>query len=421
MIKDSGNRTKFESGAVRDIQEGKGRCDLLPLSVIGYWLVDPIFEMIELYRNEKDPYQMSHILNKFAEYHEAVHGPQFSEENRFNYRYSLVLEVAKHFEEGAKKYGDRNWEKGIPCDRYIDSAVRHYCKWRAGWDDEPHDRAFIWNVVCCEWTRQQYGWNLERLGEKDDPNQSMQEFLDKMGNGDFKIEGGRRNGKVSLPRLNRYFTRPQLMSGSLASIASSFNNKKRFTRSACLYLYDRYGQPAGCVWILNAYKSANLYAAIGNVWKRSDDVTLKILEAELSKYEWKPGVDFVVESFDKEDSESKTFAKIGEQMSQALNDCVNMVDNPYVKGMDDGWKFYSVDGRLLGYIFKFEEPSEQKRRQLDIMVKKVWHEVTDNVFTIKRIIEERGYTCDKDFSICVAPSEIAKEYDFKNRKYNEED
>ena len=32
-IKDSGNRRAFESGAVRDIQEGKGRCDLMPLRV----------------------------------------------------------------------------------------------------------------------------------------------------------------------------------------------------------------------------------------------------------------------------------------------------------------------------------------------------------------------------------------------------
>ena len=31
MIKDSGNRTEFATGAVRDIQVGKGRCDLLPL------------------------------------------------------------------------------------------------------------------------------------------------------------------------------------------------------------------------------------------------------------------------------------------------------------------------------------------------------------------------------------------------------
>ena len=34
VIKDSGNRREFETGAVRDIQEGKGRCDLLPLDVV---------------------------------------------------------------------------------------------------------------------------------------------------------------------------------------------------------------------------------------------------------------------------------------------------------------------------------------------------------------------------------------------------
>ena len=34
MIKDSGDRTEFESGAVRDMHEGKGRCDLMPLDAI---------------------------------------------------------------------------------------------------------------------------------------------------------------------------------------------------------------------------------------------------------------------------------------------------------------------------------------------------------------------------------------------------
>ena len=33
-IKDSGNRREFSTGAVRDMAEGKGRCDLLPLDVI---------------------------------------------------------------------------------------------------------------------------------------------------------------------------------------------------------------------------------------------------------------------------------------------------------------------------------------------------------------------------------------------------
>ena len=31
MILDSGDRTQFSSGAVRDMKGGKGRCDLLPL------------------------------------------------------------------------------------------------------------------------------------------------------------------------------------------------------------------------------------------------------------------------------------------------------------------------------------------------------------------------------------------------------
>lgn len=40
-IKDSGERREFETGAVRDIQDGKGRCDLLPLDVVS-WLTDDI-------------------------------------------------------------------------------------------------------------------------------------------------------------------------------------------------------------------------------------------------------------------------------------------------------------------------------------------------------------------------------------------
>jgi hypothetical protein len=42
MIKDSGDRREFESGAVRDMQEGKGRCDLLPLDVVAEFLSDGI-------------------------------------------------------------------------------------------------------------------------------------------------------------------------------------------------------------------------------------------------------------------------------------------------------------------------------------------------------------------------------------------
>ena len=34
MIKDSGDRTQFDTGAVRDMHAGKGRMDLLPWAAI---------------------------------------------------------------------------------------------------------------------------------------------------------------------------------------------------------------------------------------------------------------------------------------------------------------------------------------------------------------------------------------------------
>lgn len=90
-IKDSGERTQFETGAVRDMHSGKGRMDLLP--------------------------------------------------------WEAIVEVSKHCEEGALKYGERNCEKGIPIHSLIDSAFRHLAKYMMGMKDEPHLRAAAWNVL----------------------------------------------------------------------------------------------------------------------------------------------------------------------------------------------------------------------------------------------------------------------------------
>ena len=91
-IKDSGQRQAFETGSVRDTNEGKGRFDLLP--------------------------------------------------------YYSLMKLAQHFEEGAKKYADNNWRKGQPLSRYFDSAQRHLAKFAMGFNDEPHLTAAIWNLVC---------------------------------------------------------------------------------------------------------------------------------------------------------------------------------------------------------------------------------------------------------------------------------
>ena len=138
---DSCDRTQFESGAVRDMQEGKGRCDFAPIEVVSHMIDfegDPILDCIAVFQKTRDSRHLYDALNTFTA---AFH----------NQMETLILEVAKHFEEGAKKYGECNWQKGIPVKCYIDSAIRHYIKWLRGDKDEPHNRAFCWNLMCCIW------------------------------------------------------------------------------------------------------------------------------------------------------------------------------------------------------------------------------------------------------------------------------
>ena len=91
-IKDSGQRQQFNTGAVRDTSEGKGRYDLLPA-------------------------------------------------------YALQR-LAVHFENGAKKYDAENWRKGIPLRRFMDSGLRHALKYLEGQRDEDHMAAAAWNFLC---------------------------------------------------------------------------------------------------------------------------------------------------------------------------------------------------------------------------------------------------------------------------------
>lgn len=142
-ILDSGDRTEFESGAVRDMREGKGRCDLLPLDVVCEQYSCPevrsFINTMFKFQNTGDALYLKFALATFM----------YSREWDIN---TMMLEVAKHFEEGAKKYGDNNWRKGIPVRFYIDSALRHYFKFLREDQDEPHDRAVCWNIMCAMWT-----------------------------------------------------------------------------------------------------------------------------------------------------------------------------------------------------------------------------------------------------------------------------
>lgn len=140
MIADSGERREFETGAVRDMAEGKGRCDLMPLDVVAAILSDSVIRSISNFQMYGERESLLCAIDNFIC------------DNYGRNAYAAMLEVSKHFEEGAKKYGEYNWQKGLPEYCYIDSAVRHYLKYKMGETSEPHDRAFMWNIMCLLWT-----------------------------------------------------------------------------------------------------------------------------------------------------------------------------------------------------------------------------------------------------------------------------
>jgi hypothetical protein len=96
---DSGQRETFQTGSQRDTQQGKGRYDLIPLLAIKRWAIK--------------------------------------------------------MEQGAEKYGERNWERGQPLKRYYNSAVRHMSQWFDGEKDEDHLAAALFNIGAAMWTEEQ--------------------------------------------------------------------------------------------------------------------------------------------------------------------------------------------------------------------------------------------------------------------------
>lgn len=97
-LKDSGERQEFPTGARRDLQDGKGRPDLIPTM--------------------------------------------------------FLQRLASVMEKGAAKYGDRNWEKGMPLSRYYASAMRHLMQAFNGEQDEDHLGQCAFNVAAFMWTQQ---------------------------------------------------------------------------------------------------------------------------------------------------------------------------------------------------------------------------------------------------------------------------
>lgn len=80
-------------------------------------------------------------------------------------RYDLLpvhalFRLATHFGKGAKKYQARNWEKGMPLSEFYNSAMSHQQKMLAGYTDEDHETAWLWNVACFVETRERISLGL---------------------------------------------------------------------------------------------------------------------------------------------------------------------------------------------------------------------------------------------------------------------
>lgn len=74
-----------------------------------------------------------------------------------------LMRLAKHYEAGAKKYASRNWEKGMPFSRYLDSAMRHLNKYLMGMEDEDHLAAAAWNIIAIMHHEELDQWDLDDL------------------------------------------------------------------------------------------------------------------------------------------------------------------------------------------------------------------------------------------------------------------
>ena len=91
IVKDSGNRERFATGAVRDTANDKPRPDL----------ISPFF----------------------------------------------LMRLGEHLRKGANKYTEWNWAKGIPSSRCFASCMRHLMQYAMGKRDEDHLSAAAFNIM----------------------------------------------------------------------------------------------------------------------------------------------------------------------------------------------------------------------------------------------------------------------------------
>ena len=126
--KDSGQRVNFETGARRDTDDGKPNPVKDLNSLVSYtymqsgaWFVPRTHEDV-VYPPPQDP-EHQLIVDHFLDRLQAL------------------------LERGAEKYGENNWERGIPLHRTYESLIRHAVYAMLGDNTEDHLAAVAANVM----------------------------------------------------------------------------------------------------------------------------------------------------------------------------------------------------------------------------------------------------------------------------------
>lgn len=193
VTKDSGVREEWASGMVRDSEESKARFDLLVAEKMDYrdqfltqWRdseanvyreVDPgrasemhsaavnraegaMIHWLSMDGDMADVFDIATQIEAAEYYGYYVDNLDYDESLGLPYGFQLLTRFAELMARGAKKYGDRNWEKGNGPDelrRAKSSAFRHLRQWVAGAADEDHAAAVLFNLMAAHYFAWHHG------------------------------------------------------------------------------------------------------------------------------------------------------------------------------------------------------------------------------------------------------------------------
>lgn len=134
VVKDSGKRQDFTTGARRDTQDGKGDFSRFPFG----WL----WELAKAMQARNEPMDRLDLVPV-----------------------EPLLRLAAVYGRGGTKYDAAptrenpdplgNWRKGIPLSRTISSLQRHVMLWALGDETEDHLAQAVWNCFTLMWTQEE--------------------------------------------------------------------------------------------------------------------------------------------------------------------------------------------------------------------------------------------------------------------------